>query len=1093
METLKERVLSNKNIFLSIYLVDSYIQNKELLSPEDRKELHTLRDIFNHHKIEEMIKKVHERLEDILNDETEYFETQVFFVPKKYENQKKIFRPLHTATLVDQIAMIAMLQVLIYDIDINSGKLILSEMSRLLPSNFYGNRISYDGIHLFESWQKQYQEYTTRANDMLYNYSKTLEYKYEVNLDLENFFPSINPQILYNFILSKLPLKYNNTDLDTIKIILKKLLIFKMKALESTERSWYLKDNSISSKISINYAKGLPQGLPHTYFMANIFMLLIKDKYKEVFPGEMLFYVDDSVIFTNGKEGIIHNSMFILAIKELNKKIRNTEKHMLSEKYMVGGTVFPASYCYTNEDYKVTVHQADSKSTFSPIEGANKDSGEAYIKSLSRETSKIGFDIFTIFSDTEISMILSRTKAILEAINRELLKLDPKKKDDLEQKDDSENKAYRDKLLRYKKFFSYRVRILDYKTTGNVEELKNKIIKDILLISTPDGIGDFFEQYCNDILAATIQFVFKRCLEENTGIDDLIEAVKKMNKFLYEDRNETSYILKAYDQYLRKKPEYYKFNLYDTLIEAVSYKYHGLKEQSEKRRGERFLEDVNEIYTGSSKKLFDYLNLSKVYKYSEQVRLNSAELERMIINAMFSYLFDYEVDDTFNFAKKSRIPIQYSEIRVLCMLRNKRFLYDEFIKKYKEYTQVEYVEIADYTLLQVIEAFQLFVACPERIDNLILIHKYCCDTWKNGSKYLHFYTLHNQEHAVALIRSSIQLLHAISYFKLKQIDYFVLFASCYLHDISMVTLPSSSKFYMENNEDANCIYTDFIEEFDMTDSKKTKRALCNAYHRIDEFFEADIRKNHASDSAKEIRTFKELDFIEPAMRELIAKVSNGHGYNIDDIYFEKSVGKTALVNEKFIKIILRLSDLLDMSRYRISKVILNHNLKNLNNISRFHWISHLITDGYKLETEYSMAPTSGETDIGYFLKKGSIVEKVVLNIEVLMSQTTEVAKAKSCKFISKSYFDKAPGDEITMRVICDKSSECKNEQCNFLCKWFVLKNNYLFEELGALKQYLNNIQDNFFSFETEVNIKVVANTDIPNDIFDYLKEVVEHH
>lgn len=200
MEMLKERVLSKKNIFLSIYLVDSYIENKELLSPQERQYLAALKDVFDKKIIGKIIKKVKKRIEQILSDEEEFFEVTVFFKPKKYDNGETIFRPLHSATLIDQIAMIAMLQVLVYDIG-EGGKLIPSELGRLLPSNFYGNRISYNGFQLFKSWQEQYQEYTTKANEMLYNYCETSEYKYEVSLDLKNFFPSINPQVLYNFII----------------------------------------------------------------------------------------------------------------------------------------------------------------------------------------------------------------------------------------------------------------------------------------------------------------------------------------------------------------------------------------------------------------------------------------------------------------------------------------------------------------------------------------------------------------------------------------------------------------------------------------------------------------------------------------------------------------------------------------------------------------------------------------------------------------------------------------------------------------------------------------------------------------------------
>ena len=67
--------------------------------------------------------------------------------------------------MIDQIAMTAMLQLLVFDIDKN-GKLILSEMSRIIPDDFYGNRISIDGKHLFKPWQEQYQSYSSQANTM---------------------------------------------------------------------------------------------------------------------------------------------------------------------------------------------------------------------------------------------------------------------------------------------------------------------------------------------------------------------------------------------------------------------------------------------------------------------------------------------------------------------------------------------------------------------------------------------------------------------------------------------------------------------------------------------------------------------------------------------------------------------------------------------------------------------------------------------------------------------------------------------------------------------------------------------------------------
>jgi hypothetical protein len=178
-----------------------------------------------------------------------------------------------------------------------------------------------------------------------------------------------------------------------------------------------------------------------------------------------------------------------------------------------------------------------------------------------------------------------------------------------------------------------------------------------------------------------------------------------------------------------------------------------------------------------------------------------------------------------------------------------------------------------------------------------------------------------------------------------------------------------------------------------------------------------------------------------------------------------------------------------MNRYRISKVILDHNLKNLNATSRFHWISHLLTDKNTIDTIYELNQSKISKSKNSFLQKGIITEKLVLTVDVLMSQTTPITNNK-CKHISNSQLSKDENGNTIITIQCDKDAVCTCKTCNFLCKWFTTKNNYLFEELSALKQYLNNTQDNFYYSEIDVVIRVVNNTGLPNDVFDYLKEYI---
>ena len=1084
MQTIRERLLSNENIYLSIYLAHSYVQNKELLRDEDLKLLNEITDVFCLDTISTTTKKVKERIEQVLLKPDEFFDVIVYLKPKKYENGKTSFRPLHTAELIDQIAMIAMLQVLVYDIEPKTNKLLPSELSRLIPSDFYGNRISYNGTELFKPWQEQYHEYTSTANEMVSSFCQTLEYKYEVSLDLTNFFPTINPQIVYNHITSHLPLRLSNEDLSTLKTILRKLLIFRLCPLEKSELAWYLRTDTkeITDHHKYVYAKGLPQGLPHTYFLANLFMLVIKEQYFSVFPGEMLFYVDDSVIFTNGITGAISEKSFETSIADLNVRISLAEDQLLKKST---DCIFPADYCYNTVDFGVTVHDANSKSVFASIEDVQKNSGELYLRSLSRETSNIGFDMFSTFSDSELSMLLSRTSTIIEALNKEVSRV---------KSFDITKKVYRDKLLRYKKYFSYRYTILNHRCTGNIDQLKSEVIAAISRRRTDFRIESFFELYSDDILASTIAFCLKKCTEGGIDCSDLISEIQDLDNYLFDNCTNHSYFRMAYLEYIKKQLKHFPIDKYATLEKQAHRKFISMRLLSYKTRLEKFNDTIIKPYASAKDRsltLFNFVDMSAIFEYSKYVRCNSNELDRMIWNAIYSFIFEYNISDSFVMSKVSHLPMQYSELRVLAMLRNRDFNLNEFEQMYALCSQEEYIQTADYSLLQVLEIFYLFVHTPQRIDELIRIHKYCCDTWKNGSKHLHFYTLHNQEHAVSLIRSSIELLHAISYFELKQIDFFVLFAACYLHDISMVSLPDPNIFVIGDNEQANYIYSNFTEKYDIEDCVKSKKALCDAYYAIDGFFEQNVRSNHACNSAKEIRTFKELDFIEATTREFIAKVSHAHGCDSTDIYYGKSSGSTTLVNEKFIKILLRLSDLLDMSRYRISRVILDHNLKSINPVSRFHWISHLITDGFDLDSQYEYVESNNSNDS--CIRKGGITEKVVLTVNVLMSQTTEVENSNHCKYVESCTFKNTEKEGIHISLACSKDNLCNSEKCNFLCKWFVLKNNYLMEEFAILRDYLNSITDNFYTSAFEVRVRVISNTDIPNDIFDHLREYVNGH
>lgn len=232
----RNRLYDKSNIFLALFSVHSYVSNKELLSESDWNAYEKLRDVFDEENINNWIDSVRKRLNDLFDDDG-YLQAKVYFKPKKYDGGP-VFRPLHHASLLDQITAVAMLNLLIYDID-NYGKIGMSSLSRLIPDNFYGNKISYNVEYLYIPWEKQYKKYNTIANELHKKYHKNLDYKWEVSLDLKNFFPSVNPIMLYKNIASKIPVNLCQEDRNFILKILEKLIFVEIEELSESNLNRY--------------------------------------------------------------------------------------------------------------------------------------------------------------------------------------------------------------------------------------------------------------------------------------------------------------------------------------------------------------------------------------------------------------------------------------------------------------------------------------------------------------------------------------------------------------------------------------------------------------------------------------------------------------------------------------------------------------------------------------------------------------------------------------------------------------------------------------------------------------------------------------
>jgi len=487
---------------------------------------------------------------------------------------------------------------------------------------------------------------------------------------------------------------------------------------------------------------------------------------------------------------------------------------------------------------------------------------------------------------------------------------------------------------------------------------------------------------------------------------------------------------------------------------------------------------------------------------------NSPDFIRQILNTSISKLLSIDVNNTFLILKSNQRSVYYFELRIIVYLRTNNFNIEELKsivnEIYLSNNSGQYFHKVDLQLLEVLPSFKSYIKDPLKIDKLIKVHQYVSGIWKNGSKYLHFYTLHNEEHSIELIKQCVKITKTIDYLKLKSDDYFVLFLSCYLHDIAMALYPNLERFTADHVE-SDVIYSEwkehiyrlinldlsipsenkYVTELEHTDKVDIKLMLLEYFKKLDSYFESNIRSSHASQSAKFIKSQADLNFIDKAFIQLVADVSEAHSYDAKDVYKLKSKASDDLFDLKYLMIILRLADLLDMTRERISTSFMKQNINYMSGISKYHWISHLSINNCHIESEFEYSvPKKNAND------KLQINEIIKLKIYLNTCQLTSVSESGSCTDWGAKYDTENNCMVVRINDHLDNGADKNcNYMCNLSCKWFVKKQEYLFKELYELQRYLNRTENNIFKTSFQVELHFDSQDALPQE---YLDIVMEH-
>lgn len=1036
--------------------MESYIFERDLLSEDDLKKYYALSDKHNMELINAVIASCRKRIL-LLLDSDELFPVTVYFKFKKFDTEQKqvIYRPIHTASLEDQICMIAMLQPIMFN---DGEKRSFSDLTKLLPSNFYGNIPSTRIDELFVNWKKKYKQYTEKVLESFRRYKDTKEYRTLIRLDIQDFYPSVDPGYILEYIVDKLSIQFPDKEEIALKRVLTKLLFFTIKSenIEGWEELYY--NGNVLKSSAHYYTRGIPQGLPQSYYFGNLFMVEAAKKVSELFPGESYYYVDDSVIFSDEE---FSSESFNLRIEDLNNSLsfNKSNKKDIYNSFLSQNL----QEIIKNIHYVLKYHQ-DEKSEFQDIE-KSKEHGFG-LALVAAQVSK-GAMFYNNISETDDNISASKFEELIKAIDHEIKRI---------KEVDGQGKDLKS-LKQYRRYFLYRLRLLNYRNedvSGNspleksfIEKLKDK--------------NAFYATYDEDIYQAEVALICRN--KEFDKLNDFKSEIEHHEREMCGNgRAETFlYTVQCMKSVILEKS--LSTHKYDSLCLFFKRSF-GNKGKGKFKERMRFFKENFTVTELSN--LFNDINWKFVAK-------NSEEFNRRIYNALYSTLCDVDVSDELAFYKRSNRPLTYFELRILAYLRNRNFHGDDFRhffeKLYKEIEDpvnstgsLNITEI-DPLIFQVLSIFIHDVRDADKVDDLIQTHRLVNGLWKNGSKFLNSYTLHNEEHAVQLIRSSKSLLNVFDDLSLKRYDYYLFYLSCYLHDISMVIHPDMGMFN-KSNITTNSKATDYLSEtigiHENLKLSDVKALMLHVFNSIYEYFENEVRSKHPSTSADFIihkgRTF--LNYLNASVRQHVAEISKSHGEDISYIYGLKSDAKDKEISLKYMMILIRLADLMDMSKNRVNYYLLKSNLNHLSQTSKFHWISHFITDGIDLVPEFN---TKDED-----LFKRPIQENIVFNIHLNYMNLAMAKNDNQCKGRSAEVDSKNRTINISIG-----SGTCKGK-CSVSCLWMKYKNEYLFNELYALQKYIQSLNSSIFYPRITVKIDCpnprVLEPDLRTEVLKYLKQ-----
>jgi len=444
--------------------------------------------------------------------------------------------------------------------------------------------------------------------------------------------------------------------------------------------------------------------------------------------------------------------------------------------------------------------------------------------------------------------------------------------------------------------------------------------------------------------------------------------------------------------------------------------------------------------------------------------------------SLIELLFNIDLNKGGNiFTDSQNLTIYTWQYRIINKLFHGYFNVEEFVQYVlnvmnsdNSYSMVSYEQYKLNNLLR------HYIKDFSHLDNLLLISTFVESSWKNGSKECNFFTLHNHEHGRYLIYQLHNVFDKADYsIYINSKEAFRLFSSCFLHDLGMLSAPSTKRLFDESKKDINNLTKKVEKILHIAKSRNLEEKelflslsnIYDIYSEVEKLRDNIVRSEHPYISEQEIVSdYPDLP-LTLAERRDIGIISAAHGqYKSEVNNINNSVyDGIHPIRLKLLSLLLRLADLSDVSKERVRKEVLERNYQRMDKVSIYHWIKHLSVENLQIETIRSEDLDTPTKVIIY------------LNHNYLPSGNLEKEKLKSrcankCKLKleddglegegQKGFF--VEGTNHIKESNADFKYFEKNT-CNLTCAFVNESYNWFFAEIIYLNKYLieNNINIEF--------------------------------